>query len=246
MTRPTVSVVIPTHDRPDMLFRAIQSCFEQTELPLEIIVVPNGCSSESLTFIGQEVEALEITEAPIITRTLHNANVSEARNLGVSIARGDYVAFLDDDDRFLATKLEKQVDLLLAFDQELGLLGCLSQTQKPAAAVSDFITIPMAVKNSHMYPSSIIVKTEVAVANPFNTGLKVCEDYEWMVRVSENHTMFRSVDRLFERTIHNGNLTESLKDDFDEIRKRILLSLLPVSGDKLTEHINELIAREYS
>ena len=134
---------------------------------------------------------------------------------------------------------------MLTFEGELDVLGCLSTTQKPAAATSDFVTMSMAIKTAHMYPSSILIKNEVAKEILFNPELKVCEDYEWMVRLSEKYTLFRSVDRLFERRIHNGNTTESFKHDFDEIRKRILLSLLPLSGDKLTQHINELIAREY-
>jgi len=86
-----VSVIIPTCDRPEMLKQAIESVLAQSRPAVEAIIVDNGHSPV-------EQESLPKSEAIKLIRALPRFGVSQARNLGAILARGQFLAFLDDDD----------------------------------------------------------------------------------------------------------------------------------------------------
>ena len=100
-----VSVIIPTHSRASMLCEAIDSVLAQKVDDLEVVVVDDGSTdetAESVRAYGGQV------------RYLHQENqgLSTARNLGLSVAKGEYLALLDDDDRWMPGKLELQIQIL--------------------------------------------------------------------------------------------------------------------------------------
>jgi glycosyltransferase involved in cell wall biosynthesis len=100
---PLVSVVIPTHNRPEMLAEALASIKAQTFTDYEIVVVSNG---ESPEMRAQSHAASALIGASWFS--LDDGNVSVARNFGVARATGEWIAFLDDDDIWLPEKLERQ------------------------------------------------------------------------------------------------------------------------------------------
>src|SRR4051794_39355991 len=101
---PSVSVVIPTRGRPDLVTRAIQSALSQTRPPHEIVVVIDGPDQDTLRAIADLRESrVRVLELPT------NGGASAARNAGIRASVSDLIAFLDDDDEWLPTKLEVQV-----------------------------------------------------------------------------------------------------------------------------------------
>ena len=120
----TVSVVIPTLDRPNLLLRALRSVFRQTYPQLDVIVVVDRPSEETMA-------ALRAIEDPRL-RVIFNprpVNAPAARNLGADHAKGDWIAFLDDDDEWLPEKIEKQLSLGLQRGEVL--VSCLSRIVTP-------------------------------------------------------------------------------------------------------------------
>ncbi|MFV4844884.1 glycosyltransferase family 2 protein [Edwardsiella tarda] len=103
-----VSVVIPTHSRPDLLNKAINSVLSQTYKPYEIIVVDDTKSDSTPQF-------LSMLESDITIKFERNTSsgACSSRNLGARIASGDFIAFLDDDDLWLPSKLEMQMNSLM-------------------------------------------------------------------------------------------------------------------------------------
>jgi glycosyltransferase involved in cell wall biosynthesis len=100
MHTPLVSVVIPTHNRPHFLAQAIDSVRAQTFTDYEIIVVSNGERADPASrSIAAGCRYFQLAEG----------NVSRARNVGVEQAQGEWIAFLDDDDLWLPSKLERQL-----------------------------------------------------------------------------------------------------------------------------------------
>src|SRR5581483_7648961 len=102
----TISVVIPTHNRALLLQRALRSVVAQSRPPDEILVVDDGSTDdtaevvrrfESVTYLHQE-----------------NAGASAARNHGVSVACGDFIAFLDSDDVWFPEYLERMANTIRA------------------------------------------------------------------------------------------------------------------------------------
>lgn len=109
MTRPEVSVIIPTRDRSGPLSLALRSVLGQREVDLEAIVVDDASADGTR-------ELLEGIEDPRVraARNEAPAGVSAARNRGIEMARGAWVAFLDDDDLWAPEKLRRQLDAAAA------------------------------------------------------------------------------------------------------------------------------------
>ncbi len=103
MNKPTISVVIPTHNRVEELQRALGSVYRQTLLPNELIVVDDGSESAITKDIFQDVpKSLET----VLLRNDVPMGANHARNIGIKAANCDWIAFLDDDDAFYPNKIE--------------------------------------------------------------------------------------------------------------------------------------------
>ena len=104
-----VSTIIPVYNRPDFLREAVASVLAQTYRPIEVIVVNDGSTGETLEVCDELALHPEI-------RVLHqeNSGPGAARELGRLAARGEFIQYLDSDDRLLPKKFELQVAALLA------------------------------------------------------------------------------------------------------------------------------------
>src|SRR3974390_116848 len=100
---PWVSIIIPTHRRPQMLNEAVASALAQTFQDFEIIIVLNGASGESFEMARrfEQNPKIKIVE-------MEDSTLAASRNFGLGFAQSEWVAFLDDDDIWLPEKLELQ------------------------------------------------------------------------------------------------------------------------------------------
>lgn len=117
-TQPLVSVILPTHNRAQLLRRSVASVLGQSYGNLELIVIENGCTDETSTIL----DACEDSRLRRL-RLPDRCNASKARNAGLAISRGPLVAFQDDDDIWLHGKIERQVQTLLA--ASVGTVMCI-------------------------------------------------------------------------------------------------------------------------
>lgn len=101
---PLVSVIIPTYNRGEYLRRAVDSVLAQTYGNLELIVVDDGSTDETPRYLS----SLSDSRVRVVTRG-ERSNAARARNAGLAVAEGEFVAFLDSDDLWLPTKLELQM-----------------------------------------------------------------------------------------------------------------------------------------
>jgi glycosyltransferase involved in cell wall biosynthesis len=102
-----VSVVIPTYRRPELVKRAVLCVLAQTYANVEAVVVIDGADPDTRSILEELGDArVRVIEIGV------NKGPSNARNVGVNQAAGDYVALLDDDDEWLTTKIERQMDLV--------------------------------------------------------------------------------------------------------------------------------------
>lgn len=104
-----VSVVIPTHNRADLLPRAIDSVLNQTYSNFEIIVVSDG-STDNTEEVVKSYSVKDSRIRFIGYSPARGGNI--ARNTGIEAANGEYVAFLDDDDEWMTEKLERQISVM--------------------------------------------------------------------------------------------------------------------------------------
>ena len=115
MSNPTVSVIIPTYNRFKYLLNTIQSAKEQTHKPIEIIVV-NDCSTQEEYYkYDWSGNGIIIIHLPKNSREVFGFPCPGGyqRNYGINIAKGEYIAFCDDDDCWFPTKLELQIKAML-------------------------------------------------------------------------------------------------------------------------------------
>src|ERR1700742_4409771 len=101
---PAVSIILPTYNRLRFLPEAVQSVLGQTTADWELIVVDDGSTDESVTWL----ESLRDPRISIL-RTRHTGNRSALRNLGVARTSGPWIAFIDSDDRWHPEKLRRQL-----------------------------------------------------------------------------------------------------------------------------------------
>ena len=107
---PLISVIIPTYKRSDMLLRAIDSVLNQTWKNIEIVVVNDNIpNSEYDIETNKKLEIYKNDSRVKVVSTSGQTGGGAARNFAIKHCTGDYVAFLDDDDKFLSEKLEKQL-----------------------------------------------------------------------------------------------------------------------------------------
>lgn len=114
-----VSVILPTHNRPDLLNRAIDSVIDQTYDNIELLIVDDSSETDTESIV-EEYNDCRIR----YFEHEQNQGPAAARNTGIEQATGDYIAFLDDDDEWRHSKLEKQVPLLEKQPPDVGLVYC--------------------------------------------------------------------------------------------------------------------------
>lgn len=119
-----MSVIIPTFNRAEIVTRAIDSVLEQTYRRCEIIVVDDGSTDNT-------ADVLQSYNDRIVYVRQKNAGPSSARNRGIRESKGEFIAFLDSDDLWLATKLERQVGLLVDAGPETPCCLCDSLIRMP-------------------------------------------------------------------------------------------------------------------
>lgn len=134
MTRPLVSVVIPTFNRAATIVRAVESVLQQTYRPLELIVVDDGSTDETSEVLKRYGDA-------IVYVPQDNAGPAAARNRGIRQSQGDLIAFLDSDDVWLATKLERQVAVLERAGPEAPCCLCNTLIRTPDGQERDSFAI---------------------------------------------------------------------------------------------------------
>lgn len=108
MTAPTVSVILPTFNRLKYLRSAVDSVFTQTLADWELIIADDGSEEETRAYL----KGLESLPRVKLIWLAHVGNPSAVRNAALREASGEYIAFLDSDDTWMPTKLERQVNAL--------------------------------------------------------------------------------------------------------------------------------------
>jgi glycosyltransferase involved in cell wall biosynthesis len=191
---PLVSVVVPTHNRPEFLAEALASIKLQTFTDYEIVVVSNG-EKPQLAAASEKIAAL----AGASWFSLRDGNLSAARNFGIDQAKGEWIAFLDDDDIWLPEKLECQLeearltgaDMIATdyteFDQHGITPGrSIGPGRSPDIKAMNHITWWAA-------PSTVIVRADIVREIKFDPTIARGEDFDLWRRICWRHRIHQMV-----------------------------------------------------
>jgi len=185
---PEVSVIIPTKNRAHYVSSAIQSVLDQTFGDFEIIVV-DGASIDNT----REVISKFDDERICYIREKKDRGVSASRNTGIKHSRGKFIGFLDDDDRWMPTKLEKQLNLINK-NPHIGVVSTGAWEIKNSGKVTGY-TFPLLRGN--IFPkilrnncvggcSKVLVRKECfKKVGLFDEKLPAGEDFDLWIRLAK-------------------------------------------------------------
>jgi len=191
---PKVSVVIPAHNRPKLLKRAIKSVLAQTCQDFEIIVVDDGDVS-----VEDVVKSFSDSRVKYIKHKIPHKGGSAARNTGIKNSKGDYIAFLDDDDEYLPEKLEKQSQILDKYFNKIGFVFSPVIKSREGEAnkqhihklnckegINNFFESILALKTKILTPCIMIKKEELLTIGGFDENLPSHQEWDLVIRLSKN------------------------------------------------------------
>ena len=219
---PRVSVIIPTYKRPNELQRAVASVLSQDYNDLEVIIIDDN-PPESDTRAATEA-AVAAMDGPII----HLKNETSfggggARNRGIENAKGEYLAFLDDDDEWLPGKLKRQVELLDSLPEtvcsidtgfiEIDEIKGTTKEVKPALRGSIFDELLVKHKGRAPKLSSMFCRTAVLrEIGMFDVTLPARQDLDLYLRLARKYTFEFIETPLVNKYIHGSDrITSNIK-----------------------------------
>ncbi len=186
---PTVSVILPTHNRAHLLERSIGSVLSQTFGDLECLVIDDASRDETEQLVKHLMESDSRLR---YYRHETGKHAAGARNTGISHAKGKYIAFHDDDDEWLPAKLEKQVALLDKIPVEYGCVYCWADfidkagqvVRRHRPSLRGNIYAETLVDNAIGCTPSLIIRREaVEQTGAWNERLRTEEDNEYIIRL---------------------------------------------------------------
>jgi len=200
---PLVSVILPTYNRASTLERAIQSVLNQTFTDFELIIIDDGSTDDTDLILSKYAESESVT---VLFR--NRRGCSAARNAGITIARGRYLAFQDSDDEWLPDKLAKAVAALAQSDAETGVFysdmrmvwsdGSFTDFESPAithGALIDERTLDYQVHGVGIQ-SAVIKRECFDKAGYFDEALPRLIDLELFIRLSDNFRFIYCNEKL--------------------------------------------------
>lgn len=177
---PLVSVIVPTFNRAGCLPACIESVLMQSYRRVEVVVVDDGSkdnTAEVVRKIGDK--RVRYIAAPV------NRGAAAARNLGIDSVQGEYITFLDSDDRYVQTKLAKQLEAMQGFDANV--CGCVTEATGLETRASGRTEIHAAdLKRGYWFgggTSSLMVRRNLAERVRFDENLRSGEDWDLLVRI---------------------------------------------------------------
>ena len=224
-----ISIVIPVYNGSKYIKQCIESVLEQDEnIEKEIILVDDN-SDDELPFIIMSMQQKEILNNKnfIYIRNKTNKGPAESRNIGVSYASGDYVAFLDADDWWDKDKLKKQVEVInknnsiLVYTSRTNVFEADGRTKD--LSVPERITYEELLKGNQIACSSVLIRKDIAKKYPMSNP-EIHEDYYLWLRILKDYGHADGVNEpLLKYRVHedskSGNKIKSAVMTFKTLRK---------------------------
>lgn len=224
---PLTSVIIPTFNRAGEMHRSVESVISQSYRPIQLVVINDGSDDNT----REVMDALEtrVREAGIEPAFIHkdNGGCASARNLGFDNVKGEFFAFLDDDDEWLPDKLTKQIAELQRTDAD----ACCTQARKiitrgekiqPPKGEQLLRGIQPGLfldgrRDAHLI--TLVVKTEMLKqVGAFDIDLKTGSDTEWIARLC-HFADFCAVPEILAVYTHSDTALSRVADMEGELKR---------------------------
>jgi len=217
MTIPLVSVIIPTFNRKDLIRGAIQNVLAQTYQNLELIIVEDG----SNTGIDEYIKSLG-NDKIIYKRHNNNFGLGVSRNTGMNVAKGDYIAFMDDDDRWLKEKIKLQLDILTNCENKKTMIYCYKKinnanilSRKHKKSNIRGLMLNHIFRGSLIPSSSMMIPKDLLIdLGGHSENLKSCVDHDLWMKLAINDFNMDLVEEELVYSVNHDN--QRMVDNFDD------------------------------
>ncbi len=223
-----VAVIIPVYNRAELLLRAVNSVLAQTRPPDEVIVVDDGSTDDP----GAALNAPRYKNVRLIHQS--HLGVSAARNRAIESAESDWLAFLDSDDYWLPSKLERQLDWHerspespVSQTDELWVRGGRQLNKRRHHEKSGGDIFEQSLERCMISPSAALLSRSLFdKAGPFDETLPACEDYDLWLRVTARYPVGLIAEPLVVKTGGHDDQLSRKHWGMDRFRVRSLANLL--------------------
>lgn len=190
MPPPAISIIVPVYNRANLIGRALASIASQTFSDFELIVVDDG----STDAIEQACATVEIPRRRLIRHT-QNQGAAAARNTGIKIATGRWLAFLDSDDSWEPDKLARQVASLSNAAPAFRACTTGYRLHRDGQILAISLAMPPAgFRREILFGCTICPGSTLLVdrrvfdeIGPFDEGFRRLEDWDWLLRFAERY-----------------------------------------------------------
>jgi glycosyltransferase involved in cell wall biosynthesis len=228
--KPLVSVVVPTHNRVALLKRTLRSILGQNISDVEVIVVDDGSVDDIAAVVGDSDPRIQVL------RNMQPAGVSAARNRGIAAARGEWLAFCDDDDLWAPDKLARQLCAAKQAGTHWAYGGDVNVDDSLRVLSGGPPPPPEAVLAlmPHWNPiasggSNVIVRTRtLAEVGGFDPSLRRTEDWDLWIRLARTGPPACVRAPLVAYRFHAGNMVTDPSEMVDEARRLAARYAIPV------------------
>ncbi len=205
------SIIIPAYNAIKYLPETLESVLKQTFTDFEVLIINDG----SFDNIVEWAADIKDSRVKLISQT--NQGVSAARNTGIAEAKGEYIAFLDADDLWEPTKLEKQLQCLMN-NPSLGFVHTAmllidgegkSLGRKFTSNIEGEALKPLLENNTVVTSSVIVTRNCLETVGNFNKNLSFSEDWELWVRIASRYPIGLIKEPLVFYRLHANNTTRN-------------------------------------
>lgn len=206
-----VSVIVPVYNRAHLVAETIESILLQTYQPVEIILINDGSSDGSLAVL-REYESrypkwIRVVDQP-------NQGQTVARNNGIKVAQGQFIAFLDSDDLWVKDKLERQIP---RFEPGVGLVysgteiideaGQTVRFEPADETMSGYIYPQLLIKNRMTGGTVVVTADSLSRVGFFSTDFQAAENWDLWLRICKVYSTRVVSDPLVKYRIHCNNMS---------------------------------------
>ena len=242
---PKVTVFIPVYNREKYVGEAIESILAQTYSDFEILLVDDGSTDHS-------VNTIRSFSDPRIRLVCNEGNlgIPKTRNKGVELARGQYMAMLDSDDRAYPERLEKQVAFLDTHPEYAQVGSWCRMMDAQGRILNRIKRQPVLADDIHaqllfrcaMSNRSIMARTAILQEYRYRNDYPRCQDYELHVRLAKDYKLGNLPECLVYGRVHPQQITGQTTDLGDAKKREIISKQLKELGvtfspDDLDPHL---------
>ncbi len=211
-----VGVIIPAWNAERWIAEAIDSALAQRQRPLDVLVIDDGSTDATASVAGRYGDPVRVVQQA-------NAGIGAARNRGVELARGEWIAFLDADDRLTSDSLDARLGALALDTGAAILFGAVRRfehTQDGEPVALD------AARPAHLPGAMLVARSALEQVGPFAVDTHVAEGLDWLLRARERGLAELTVEQqVYWRRVHGANNSLRNREQIGEFAYALKASL---------------------